>query len=138
MRKFSLLIILFLVTSCKVFSQHQQFDTKKFGSTLIECFYTMKTLCTVPLSASAQNQIGYKVTKLGNLLQQQFNSHKTELIQKLGSTDVKELENEVQSYSKPMAINPSTGLNRQQIASLQLWLELNQSIVEDIFIKLEH
>jgi hypothetical protein len=110
-------------------------ELKKIASSLIECFYVVKTQCSIVLSGECATVINQRISNMALALQTKIDNNKAGLIQKLGKSNFEELENQANGYLE-LSQKMETELTRDDRAKMAIWLSFSKSKVEELFIKL--
>lgn len=130
------LIIISMLSLTQTFGQtNNSVELKKIGSSLIECFYVVKTQSAIVLSGECTTVINQRISNLANALSTKINNNKAALTQKLGSENFQELENQVKNYLQ-FAEKMETAITKEERGSMMMWINLSKSKVEELFIKL--
>ncbi|NCI48994.1 hypothetical protein GWC95_03615 [Sediminibacterium roseum] len=128
--KFILVCLVFISTAS--FAQ-TKVDLNKYGKTLLDCFYSVKTYMGVTFSEDCNNSIKQKVFDLSLILQKGLTDNKVLIIGKIGEEDSKELQNFITGCTKIASeITPSF----EQRASSLVWIKLFETPITKIFVKL--
>lgn len=130
-----LIFVLFLFLSVNGYSQNA-FSTSKYGSTLIECFYILKTSSSIPFSRDCQDNMKQKIFDLSTILKTQLDANKAAITKKIGAENVKEIETQINNYVQYSTTSEET-ITPEQRKSMLMWVTLSKSTVEGIFIKLK-
>ena len=85
-------------------------------------------------SVDCSSQLKEKISALSLLVQSTVDQNKILVTQKIGASNLKELQNFIQKTSVYAESNEE--LTSEKRGSLVLWTSLWKSIIEDIFIKL--
>lgn len=130
------LIIISFITLTHAYGQtNNSSEFKKIGSSLIECFYVVKTQSAIVLSGDCTTVINKRISNLASALSTKIENNKAALIQKLGNENFKELENQTVNYLQ-FAEKMETELTKEERGSMMMWITLSKSKVEELFIKL--
>ena len=128
--------ILISFTTLATFSQ-AKFTMSHYGSVLIECFYTVKISSSIPLGEQSKDMLKERISDMCTYMGTQLNSHRNVLINKLGETGIKDLEQQLKGYQQ-LAATLEDSETPEQKMSTSLWLSLSKSQVEKLFIKLNN
>lgn len=133
--KKSIILTTLVTFAVNAYSQ-TAFSSSKFGGTLMECFYMIKTSTMVSFPAECQESLKQKIFELDFTLQTQLKDNKAAILSKIGKDGLEELKVQLDNYQKFSTTNTAI-LSDDQIRSMVMWIALSKSTVENLFIKLQ-
>lgn len=135
-----IIILIFILLSFSV-SNSQIKNTDEINglsSSIMECFYSLKNLFLISLTAECQDEIKEKIFIDCEILKKGLYKNKKIVIKKLGLKGFENFEMAIVKFSEASAnFEESDKYDSRKKASILIWLELWKYRIEEIFVLLK-